>query len=157
MINQSTKYKHKIAYLPLRQPLRTKIKLRRLHKYKKCNKCNRRIYKIHQICPECCKTNIMIKSQQSGNKLIDDFITYTQTKCPFNPDGKLEFVPYNQFKDIEFIADGGFGTIYKATWVNDSNITSDTNQNSRRHDNETVVVLKKLNSKNITSEELNEV
>ncbi|CAB4421509.1 unnamed protein product [Rhizophagus irregularis] len=100
----------------------------------------------------------MLKS--SGNKVIDDLITYTQ----INKDksgGKLEFVPHDQFKNIEFIAEGGFSKIYKAIWVdgpinnwheikcNDWNITRDNNY---------TVVLKKLNnSKNVTSKELNEL
>ncbi|RIA85114.1 kinase-like domain-containing protein, partial [Glomus cerebriforme] len=29
----------------------------------------------------------------------------------------MEFVPYDQFKDIKFIAEGGFSKIYKATWI----------------------------------------
>ncbi|GES96416.1 kinase-like domain-containing protein [Rhizophagus clarus] len=75
--------------------------------------------------------------------------------------GTLEFVPYDLFKNIEFIAEGGFSKIYRATWVdgpiinwhdikyNDWNITRDRNY---------TVVLKKLNnSKYITSKELNEV
>ncbi|EXX60453.1 Cdc15p [Rhizophagus irregularis DAOM 197198w] len=75
----------------------------------------------------------------SGNKIIDDFIRYTQVNLA-RSEGKLKFVPYNQFKNIEFIAEGGFSKIYKATWFNRT------------------VVLKKLNnSKNITSKELNEL
>ncbi|CAB4427812.1 unnamed protein product [Rhizophagus irregularis] len=40
----------------------------------------------------------------------------------------MEFVPYDQFKNIEFIAEGGFSKIYKATWIdgplnNSNNIT----------------------------------
>ncbi|GBC00385.1 hypothetical protein RclHR1_03840007 [Rhizophagus clarus] len=75
--------------------------------------------------------------------------------------GTLEFVPYDLFKNIEFIAEGGFSKIYRATWVdgpiinwhdikyNDWNITRDRNY---------TVVLKKLNnSKYITSKELNEI
>jgi hypothetical protein len=28
------------------------------------------------------------------------------------------FVPYEEFKNIEFIGEGGFSKIYKATWIN---------------------------------------
>ena len=54
----------------------------------------------------------------------------------------MEFVPYDQFKDVEFIAKGGFSKIYKATRIGR---------------NQTVVLKKLNNSKNITSKELNEV
>ncbi len=62
---------------------------------------------------------------KSGNKIVDDFIKYTQSelfiqstqsKLEFNM--MMEFVPYNQFEDIEFIAEGGFSKVYKATWIN---------------------------------------
>lgn len=29
--------------------------------------------------------------------------------------GEMEFVPYEQFTDIEFISEGGFSKIYRAT------------------------------------------
>uniref|UniRef100_U9U112 Uncharacterized protein n=1 Tax=Rhizophagus irregularis (strain DAOM 181602 / DAOM 197198 / MUCL 43194) TaxID=747089 RepID=U9U112_RHIID len=28
----------------------------------------------------------------------------------------MEFVPYDRFEDVEFIAEGRFNKIYKATW-----------------------------------------
>ncbi|RIB19587.1 hypothetical protein C2G38_2245077 [Gigaspora rosea] len=33
---------------------------------------------------------------------------------------KLEFIPYEQFTNIEYLAKGGFSVIYKATWVDGS-------------------------------------
>ncbi|GET50958.1 kinase-like domain-containing protein [Rhizophagus irregularis DAOM 181602=DAOM 197198] len=73
---------------------------------------------------------------------------------------KLEFVPYEQFKNIEFIVEGGFSKIYKATWVdgpiNWDNIERKSDNISRKPNY--TVVLKKINdSKNITSKELNEL
>ena len=32
----------------------------------------------------------------------------------------IEWIPYNKFKDIKEIAKGGFGTIYKAMWIDGS-------------------------------------
>jgi hypothetical protein len=29
---------------------------------------------------------------------------------------KLSWIPYNKFKNVEYLDKGGFGTIYKATW-----------------------------------------
>jgi len=29
----------------------------------------------------------------------------------------MEFVHYDQLEDIEFIAEGGFSKVYKATWI----------------------------------------
>ena len=58
----------------------------------------------------------MYKYGQSGNKIIDDFIRNTQINLVKRA-GKMEFVPYEQFKNVEFIAEGGFSKIYKATWI----------------------------------------
>jgi RNA polymerase subunit RPABC4/transcription elongation factor Spt4 len=133
---------------------------RKKNVYKKCNECKRKRKTLdddHQICHICHKIKILFKS--SGNKVIDDFIIHTQRNY-VDDRGKLEFVPYYQFKNIEFIAEGGFSKVYKATWVDgpinwrgidcyDWNVARKMNYS---------VVLKYLNnSKNITSKELNEV
>lgn len=66
----------------------------------------------------------------------------------------MEFVPYDEFEDIKFIAKGGFSEVYKAKWPRGPVI----NYKSGFRDNNCLVVLKKLdNSKHITSKELNEV
>ena len=84
------------------------------YKKKKCNECKKRrpLYGSHQ-CRNCYKTKSIFKP--SGNKVIDDFIRYTLINDN-KLSGKMEFVPYDQFKDVEFIAEGGFSKIYKATW-----------------------------------------
>ena len=117
-------------------------------KYKTCNECNRtRKIFIHEICHVCHKAKSVVIP--SGNKVIDDFIRYTQTN-KVTKYGKIEFVPYDKFKDIEFIAEGGFSKVYKATW-------NEVKQKYNRRGKE-IVVLKELdNSKNINSKELNEV
>ncbi|PKY55343.1 hypothetical protein RhiirA4_474713 [Rhizophagus irregularis] len=32
---------------------------------------------------------------------------------------KLIWIPYNKFKNVEYLDKGGFGTIYKAIWLSD--------------------------------------
>jgi hypothetical protein len=128
-------------------------------KYKKCNECKRtRKVTNLQICRLCYNIKTILKPKQSGNKVIDDFIKYTQTNY-VSESGKLEFVTDDQFENVEFIAEGGFSKIYKATWVdgpiNWNKISS--GQNVTRKNNYTVVLKKLNNSKNITSKELNEV
>src|SRR6266480_2317240 len=82
-----------------------------------CNECNKErkfLDESHQVCHVCFKAKTIYKP--SGNKVIDDFIKYTL----INGDkfaGKMEFVPYDRFTNVEFIAEGGFSKIYKATWV----------------------------------------
>jgi hypothetical protein len=87
---------------------------------------------------------------QSGNDVIDNFIKYTLTKKK----GWMEYVPYNEFRDVTYITKGGFSRIFKATWINGPI----TNWNTKQRKGEMIVALKELSgSKDITSEHLNEV
>ena len=127
--------------------------------YKKCNACNKRrrpLDESHKICRICYKSSTLYKP--SGNKVVDDFIRYTQINSCLEEARIMEFVPYDQFKDIEFIAEGGFSKVYKATWNNGRIKNWDnTNLNFQRSGHLTVALKKLNNSKNITSKELNEV
>ncbi|CAB5185563.1 unnamed protein product [Rhizophagus irregularis] len=125
----------------------------------KCKECNIRniIDENHETCQLCYE---IFKPNLSGNKVIDDIIRNTR----FNfVKGKirriLEFVPYDQFKNIEFIAEGGFSKIYKAIWVDGpiNEYYSRTSNTTVRNNNYTVVLKNLNNSKNITSKELNEL
>jgi hypothetical protein len=161
-MDQLTNHKHKNSLLisnniPLSRP--TQINDKSKYKKKKCNECNKRrktLDESHQICHICYKMKNIIKP--SGNKVIDDFIRKTQISL-VKMEGKMEYVPYKQFKNVEFIAEGGFSKIYKATWI-DGPIKSYRNYNNKREVrlNNYTVVLKKLNDSNsITLKELNEV
>ncbi|GES87585.1 kinase-like domain-containing protein [Rhizophagus clarus] len=71
----------------------------------------------------------------------------------------LEWIPYNKFYDITYVAKGGFGKVYRAKWI-DGYIDKwdNKNQNWERKDLNTFVALKSLNnSKNITLEFMNEI
>ena len=98
------------------------------------------------------------KKWTSGNDDIDKFIQHTQLSA--NCYGKvLEWIPYDRFYDIKFIAKGGFGNVYKANWI-DGRISSwdNENQNWKRDRPNMDVALKSLNnSENVTSEFIDEV
>ncbi|RIA84604.1 kinase-like domain-containing protein [Glomus cerebriforme] len=162
-MDQLTNYKHKSDFLlstdtslNQHQPTQDTVKPKR--KPKKCNECNKKRIicdESNQICRNCYGTKLIYKP--SGNKVIDDFIRYTlfnNTKFI----GKMEFVPYDRFTDIKFIAEGGFSKIYKATWIDGPIRSWDKEKQSYSRRQNYQVVLKKLNnSKNITSKELNEL
>jgi hypothetical protein len=140
-MEKSTNVKYRIDFLLSdAQPTQNKVKPK--YEKKKCSECNK-IRKAsdenHQICRLCYKVKKRIIS--SGNKVIDDFIRYTQTNYS-KSNGEMIFVPYEKFENIELIGEGGFSKIYKATWIDRS---------------ETVALKVLNNSKNITSKELNEV
>ncbi|GBC02638.1 hypothetical protein RclHR1_04720010 [Rhizophagus clarus] len=129
---------------------------------KKCNECKKKrkfVNEIHQICQPCYKAKTVMLS---GNKVIDNFIKSVLNNNDHSKHNKLvslEFVPYNKFKYIEFVAEGGFSKIYKATWVDGPLSTKWNNEKQEfNRKGKTKVALKELNnSKNIKSKELNEL
>jgi serine/threonine protein kinase len=123
----------------------------------KCIECKKRkiINENHETCKLCYK---IFKFNLSGIKVIDDIIRNTRVNFVESSISRiLEFVPYDQFKNIEFIAEGGFSKIYKAIWANGPIDMFYSTDNIVRKNNYTVVLKKLNNSKNIISKELNEV
>ncbi|CAI2180493.1 8936_t:CDS:2, partial [Funneliformis geosporum] len=91
----------------------------------------------------------------SGDKKIDDFIKREQQKSR-TPIEFFEWIPYENFKDIEQIGKGGFATIYSAIWKNSLKVYNETNNSCDRY--EDMAALKRLHGvKEFTDEFLNEV
>ncbi|GBC10591.1 hypothetical protein RclHR1_09760001 [Rhizophagus clarus] len=129
---------------------------------KKCDRCKIRftLREHHQICLDCYTKKELLEPNE--NKIIDDFISYTR----LHSSGKkrMHSFPYELFKNIERIGDGGFSTVYKAFFDNDhiySHYFDRDNKRKSKYDKRNYgrqVVLKKLkNSKDLTSEKLNEL
>ncbi len=108
---------------------------------KLCSNCNKPNTEDHWY--KYCNSKLLqqnFPNWTSGNEFIDKFIQETQLnaqiKCQV-----LEWIPYNRFKNIEYLDKGGFCTIYKAIW-----------------NEECYVALKSLNNSSDLSEKfLNEV
>ncbi|PKC67997.1 kinase-like protein, partial [Rhizophagus irregularis] len=122
---------------------------------------------LNDICEKCnYKCNSIYFQQKfidwtSGNKDIDKFIQDTQLLAHKNGEisHALEWIPYSKFCNIEYIARGGFGKVYKANWI-DGNISYWDNKNQfwKRYNENMYVALKSLNnSKKITLEFMNEM
>ncbi|GBC18820.2 kinase-like domain-containing protein [Rhizophagus irregularis DAOM 181602=DAOM 197198] len=119
------------------------------------------------ICEECNKICLAKSFQQnfknwtSGNSGIDKFIQNTQLSDPHDNivEEALEWIPYNRFYDIEYIAKGGFGKVYRANWIDGPIKEWDLeNENWKRGRQNKFVALKILdNSKNVTLEFMNEI
>jgi hypothetical protein len=116
-------------------------------------------------CKKCNKICSAIYFQQnfenwtSSNNDIDKLIKDTQLSAHSKVSHALEWIPYNRFDNIKYIAKGGFGKVYKANWI-DGRIDKwdNENQNWKRRDENMLVALKSLNhSKNVTLEFMNEV
>ena len=98
------------------------------------------------------------KNWTSGNDDIDKFIQHTQLSAN-NYYEVIEWIPYDRFYDIKYIAKGGFGKVYKAIWI-DGRIGywNNKNKNWERYELNKKVALKSLNnSQNVRIEFINEV
>lgn len=94
----------------------------------------------------------------SGNKHIDDFIQTAQIEAT-RFEHVIEWIPFDRFENVEFIAEGGFGKIYKAKWK-DGQISGPNplKQLGWWRKSPCVIALKSLNnSKDIGEEFLDEV
>ncbi|CAB4394672.1 unnamed protein product [Rhizophagus irregularis] len=63
--------------------------------------------------------------QRIGNHEVDKFIQKVQLKAK-DYNEVIEWIEYDRFENVEYLAKGGFGTIYKAIWKDGRiDITSD--------------------------------
>jgi hypothetical protein len=76
--------------------------------------CNhiQRYLDIDGWCKKC-----TMKSVVSGNRNLDKLIRRTQKKSSSWTDPFLEWIPFENFRDINKIGEGGFGVVYRATWI----------------------------------------
>src|SRR4051812_12541245 len=95
------------------------------------------------------------------NHDVDEFIQKAQLKAK-NAEQIIEWIEYDRFENVEYLAKGGFGTTYKAIWKDGyiGRWDSKNGQFIREKDDEKghPVALKCLhNSQDITAEFLREV
>ncbi|CAB4414716.1 unnamed protein product [Rhizophagus irregularis] len=111
-----------------------------------CQPCNAKRFKDN------------FKNWTSGNKDIDEFIQQSQLNAVYYKKC-LEWIPFEKFQDITYIAEGGFGKIYSARWPEGYIENWDIkNQKWYRYKYYDKYALKSLNnSSNISSDFLNEI
>uniref|UniRef100_U9U181 Protein kinase domain-containing protein n=3 Tax=Rhizophagus irregularis TaxID=588596 RepID=U9U181_RHIID len=125
-----------------------------------CEKCGKKYTNIkYKWCKPCqinnLKNNFTIWT--SGNKKIDNLIQETQLKIDHPYKMGLEWIPYNQFSNINEIKKIDSTTVYSAIWK-DGPLNYDSNKYEYIRSQNTKVNLKCLhNSQNIINEFLNEV
>ena len=109
-----------------------------------CRSCNSKYFQSN------------FKNWTSGNHDVDEFIQKAQLKAK-NEIQVIEWIEYDKFEDIEYLAKGGFGTTFKAIWK-DGFERYNCKKNRYERKGETKVALKCLhNSQDITAEFLREV
>ena len=81
------------------------------------------------VCPDCKEANtgyawcnkcdpgkFLKEGKTSGNPEIDNLIYESQLKTK-HYNNNLEWIPYDRFRDIKLIGEGGFANIFSATWL----------------------------------------
>ena len=123
-------------------------------KYGECSTCYR--YNTNYFWCQSCDPKLLTEGWTSGNETLDELIKSTQLEATeYHYSNHLQWIPYNDLTNIEKIGEGGFATIYKATWLISY---KSVNYNNERISKDMLVALKKLhNSQNISDEFLNEV
>ncbi|POG78636.1 kinase-like domain-containing protein [Rhizophagus irregularis DAOM 181602=DAOM 197198] len=122
-------------------------------KYGLCRICKSSLYYCQSCNSSYFKQNF--KNWTSGNHNVDEFIQKAQLNAK-NAIQILEWIEYDKFEDVEYLAKGGFGTVFKAVWKDGPWETSYSYQVKRK--GETKVALKcSHNLQSITTEFLKEV
>ena len=60
----------------------------------------------------------------------------------------MEWIPFDQFEDVEYLTKGGFGSIYTATWIRGGIFDYDENKKEFTYSANQLVVLKLLDDSN---------
>src|SRR6266487_5036463 len=133
-----------------------------------CSECNQNYNGLY--CKPCNSGHFRDNFQNwtSGNDPIDNLIQESQLNANDTTEF-LEWIEYSNLENIEHLAEGGFGSVFKAVWK-DGRITNkwnlykktwyywDVQKSEWRREGETEVALKKYrNATSVNSEFLNEV
>ncbi|GBC04731.1 hypothetical protein RclHR1_05830009 [Rhizophagus clarus] len=110
-----------------------------------CRSCNSKHYRQN------------FKNWTSRNHDVDEFIQKAQLKAK-NFREIIEWIEYDKFEDIDYLAKGGFGTTYKAIWK-DGFMDWNYRKGQMKRNGKTRVALKWLHnsSQEITADILKEV
>jgi hypothetical protein len=93
----------------------------------------------------------------SGSEIIDKLMRDNHLSFK-NYNDLLEWIPFNKFKNIKYIAKGGFAKVYSAEWIDEKIKRWNPSSNNWERNGQTKIALKVLNdSNNISEDFLNEV
>ena len=81
-----------------------------------CRKCKSTRYS-DRFCENCISLHLqsLFNTWTSGNEIVDNFIQKCQMMSSL-PDRIIEWIPYDQFKDVKKLTEGGFSTVKNVQW-----------------------------------------
>ena len=106
-----------------------------------CEKCNQECLATF-YCEHCVRNYLKAKFSNwtSGNDDIDNLIQKCQMES-FGPANIVEWIPYSNLKNIEYLTKGGFSEIYTADWINGRYEEWDSEkQQLTRHGNHDIIL-----------------
>ena len=74
------------------------------------------------LCEGCKGKKIEKLTDKCGNEKIAKFLYCTNKH---NCIDRIRWIPYDEFRNIKYLAKGGFGEVHKATWINNYHVTKD--------------------------------
>ncbi|GBC22549.1 kinase-like domain-containing protein [Rhizophagus irregularis DAOM 181602=DAOM 197198] len=109
-----------------------------------CENCNQEC--LATLYCEYCVRNYLqenFPNWTSGNDDIDNLIQECQMKS-LEPKDIVEWIPYSNLENIEYLTKGGFSEIYSAVWINGRYEEWDSEKKQLKRRGNHVIVLKKL-------------
>jgi hypothetical protein len=109
-----------------------------------CENCNQRC--LATLYCEYCVRNYLKKNFSnwtSGNDDIDDLIQECQMKT-LEPNSIVEWIPYNNFENVEYLTKGGCSEIYTAEWIDGYYVKWDSKEQQLKRFGGHDVILKRL-------------
>ena len=109
-----------------------------------CENCNQECLAT-LFCEHCVRNYLKMKFSNwtSGNDNIDNLIQECQMKT-LTPQRIVEWIPYNDLQNIEYLTKGGCSEIYTADWVDGSYDEWDSKEQKLKRFGRHPVILKRL-------------
>ncbi|PKY59099.1 kinase-like protein [Rhizophagus irregularis] len=109
-----------------------------------CENCNQECLAI-TYCEYCVQNYLKAKFSNwtSGNNDIDNLIQKCQVES-LTPNMIIEWIPYNNLQNIEYLTKGGFSKIYIATWIDGGYEEWDSENQQLQRIGDQNVILKEL-------------
>jgi hypothetical protein len=109
-----------------------------------CENCNKECLAT-LYCEYCIRNYLITKFSNwtSGNSDIDNLIKKCQSETN-RPTNIIEWIPYNDLQNIDYLTKGGFSEIYTANWINGAYYEWDHDQQKLKRLGIQQVILKSL-------------
>ena len=80
------------------------------------------------LCEGCCEVKTL--TEKCGNRELAKFLYECRLNRKQYHDNYTRWIPFDEFKNIEYLAKSGFGEVHKATWIGDQEVVLERIHNS---------------------------